>query len=35
MLNTVGDVEGLDEKTKQKVDFYTRQFVDAMSPTNF
>ncbi len=27
--------EGLTPKTSQKVDFYTRQFVDAMSPTNF
>jgi polyhydroxyalkanoate synthase len=25
----------MDDKTAQKVDFYTRQFVDAMSPTNF
>lgn len=31
----VHDAEGLDEKTAQKVEFYTRQFVDAMSPTNF
>jgi polyhydroxyalkanoate synthase len=31
----VADVEGLDESTKKKVEFYTRQFVDAMSPTNF
>ena len=27
--------EGLDPKTAQKVDFYSRQFIDAMSPTNF
>jgi len=33
--NVVKDVEGLDEKTAQKVDFYTRQFVDAMAPSNF
>ncbi len=33
--NTVGDVEGLDDKTAKKVDFYTRQFVDALAPTNF
>lgn len=31
----VEDKEGLDAKTAQKIDFYTRQFVDAMSPTNF
>lgn len=31
----VQNAEGLDNKTSQKVDFYTRQFVDAMSPTNF
>lgn len=35
LQRTVEDVEGLDEKTRQKVDFYTRQFVDALSPTNF
>jgi polyhydroxyalkanoate synthase len=31
----VQDVDGLDAKTAQKVDFYTRQFVDAMAPSNF
>ncbi len=35
MQSTVKDVEGLDDKTSQKVDFYTRQFVDAMAPSNF
>lgn len=35
MQNVVHDVDGLDEKTAQKVEFYTRQFVDAISPTNF
>ena len=33
--DTVKQTEGLDSHTAQKVDFYTRQFVDAMSPTNF
>jgi polyhydroxyalkanoate synthase subunit PhaC len=32
---TVGEVEGLDDKTAKKVDFFTNQFVDAMAPTNF
>src|SRR5260370_9799200 len=31
----VKDVEGLDERTARKVDFYTRQFVDAIAPSNF
>ncbi|MBR0662642.1 PHA/PHB synthase family protein [Neoroseomonas oryzicola] len=33
--HVVEGAEGLEPKTAQKVDFYTRQFVDAMSPTNF
>ncbi|HEX6092258.1 MAG TPA: class I poly(R)-hydroxyalkanoic acid synthase [Dongiaceae bacterium] len=35
MQQTVRDVDGLDDKTAKKVDFYTRQFVDAMAPSNF
>jgi len=35
MQNTVQNVEGVDEHTKKKVEFYTKQFVDAMAPTNF
>ncbi|MDB5394614.1 MAG: class poly(R)-hydroxyalkanoic acid synthase [Rhodospirillales bacterium] len=35
MQSVVKNVEGLDEKTAQKVDFYTRQFVDAVAPSNF
>jgi polyhydroxyalkanoate synthase len=31
----VGEVDGLDPKVKGKVDFYTRQFVSAMAPSNF
>ena len=32
---TVEGIEGLDDRTAKKVDFYTRQFVDAMAPSNF
>ncbi|MCB2053391.1 MAG: class I poly(R)-hydroxyalkanoic acid synthase [Geminicoccaceae bacterium] len=32
---TVAGVEGLDDATHQKVRFYTRQYVDAIAPTNF
>ncbi len=35
MQSTVQGIEGMDEKTAKKVDFYTRQFVDALAPTNF
>jgi polyhydroxyalkanoate synthase len=31
----VQNAEGLDDKTARKVQFYTRQFIDAMAPTNF
>lgn len=31
----VADVQGMDEKEAQKLRFYTRQYVDALSPTNF
>ena len=35
LQSTVKKVDGLDDKTTQKIDFYTRQFVDAIAPTNF
>jgi len=31
----VRDVEDTDLKTREKLKFYTRQFIDALSPTNF
>jgi polyhydroxyalkanoate synthase len=35
LQGTIKEVEGVDDKTAQKVEFYTRQFMDAMSPSNF
>ena len=35
LQGTVKDVEGVDDKTAKKIDFYTRQFIDAVSPSNF
>jgi polyhydroxyalkanoate synthase len=35
LQGTIKEVEGVDDKTAQKVEFYTRQFIDAMSPSNF
>lgn len=34
MLNLVNGVEGLEDETRQQVDFYARQLVNAYSPTN-
>lgn len=33
--NAVHGAEGLDEATRQKLDFYTRQYINAIAPTNF
>ena len=35
LQSAVADVQGLDEKDAQKLAFYSRQFVDALAPTNF
>jgi len=35
MQSYVQDMEGMSPRAKQKVDFYTRQFIDAASPSNF
>ena len=33
--DTISKVEGIDEDTRKRVNFYTKQFVDAIAPTNF
>jgi polyhydroxyalkanoate synthase len=33
--DVVAHVDGLEPQTAQKIDFYSRQFIDAMSPSNF
>jgi polyhydroxyalkanoate synthase len=35
LQEVVHDVDGLDPKTRDKVDFYTRQYLSALSPSNF
>tara|TARA_E500000331_G_scaffold63519_1_gene58162 strand:- start:7320 stop:9167 length:1848 start_codon:yes stop_codon:yes gene_type:complete len=35
LQKTVNDIESLDERTARKVKFFTKQYVDAISPTNF
>jgi polyhydroxyalkanoate synthase len=35
LLNTVTGLEGMDEQAAKKIDFYTRQYIDAVAPTNF
>jgi len=33
--NTVAEVDGLDKQTARKVKFFTKQYIDAVSPSNF
>ncbi len=35
LKTTVHQLEGMDEHEKKKAEFYTRQFLDAIAPTNF
>ncbi|MEI9992913.1 MAG: class I poly(R)-hydroxyalkanoic acid synthase [Rhizomicrobium sp.] len=35
MQDTVAKVEGIDDDTRKRVGFYTKQFADAIAPTNF
>lgn len=35
LYGILSEVKGLDQKTQAKVDFYTRQYIDALAPTNF
>lgn len=35
LVETMAGVEGVDADTARKVEFYTRQFADAFSPSNF
>ncbi len=35
MLGSVDEIDGLDEATRQRLKFAVRNFVDAMSPSNF
>ena len=35
LLDLTSQKEGLNDKTQQKLEFYTRQFVDMLAPSNF
>ena len=35
VMNTVGSVSGLDSKDTHKIEFFTKQLMDAISPSNF
>ncbi|MGD8170598.1 class I poly(R)-hydroxyalkanoic acid synthase [Vibrio sp. TRT 21S02] len=34
-LDTIDSIEGLDEKTKERITFFSRQAINALSPSNF
>src|SRR5262249_58299057 len=35
LLKSAADIEGLEPAQQRRVQFYLRQFIDAISPTNF
>ena len=35
LTDTVGNVEGVERDTKAKINFFTKQFADALAPSNF
>ena len=35
MMQTIDELEGVDEKTRQRLSFFTRQWINAVAPTNF
>jgi len=35
LSSTVGQLDGMEEHDKKKAEFYTKQFIDAISPSNF
>ena len=35
MMDAIDGVEGIDEKTRQRLAFFTRQWINAIAPTNF
>ncbi|MEL7292960.1 MAG: class I poly(R)-hydroxyalkanoic acid synthase [Pseudomonadota bacterium] len=34
-LNTIDSIEGLDEKSKERISFFSRQAINALSPSNY